>query len=135
MAIVGEATVTGKKGDEALRPDVADYWYTLAMVQYRNGTWQGSLASLEALKARQGGEFGASDWLLSAMDLYRLNRENEARAAVAKAVEWIEERRRKAAGNALLRMEYELMRPALEALLREAQNLINGEPDDGTRPA
>jgi tetratricopeptide (TPR) repeat protein len=119
----------------SLRPDVADYWYTLAMVQYRNGNWQDSLASLEALKARQGGEFGASDWLVSAMNLYRLNREEEAQAAVAKAVEWMEERRRKAVGNALLRMEYELMRPAVEALLREAQNLISGEPDDSRRPA
>jgi hypothetical protein len=118
-----------------LRPDVADYWYTLAMVQYRNSNWQDSLASLEALKARQGGEFDASDWLVSAMNHYRLNREEEARAALAKAVEWMEERRRKAGGNARSRMEYELMRTSVEALFREAQNLINGEPDNNTPPA
>jgi len=111
----------------SLRSDVGDYWYTLAMVQYRNGDWRDSLASLETLKARQG-ELDASDWLLTAMNLHRLKRKEEARSAVATALQWMEERSRKAEGDALQRLEYEMMRPTVEALLREAQNLINGDP-------
>jgi tetratricopeptide (TPR) repeat protein len=117
----------------SLRPDLADYWYTLALVQYRHGDWPGSLASLETLKAKQG-EFTGSDLLLSAMNLERLNRREDAQAAVGNAVQWMEEKSRKAGGDALLRMEFELMRSNFEALLHEAQSLLNGVPADSGRP-
>ena len=117
----------------SLRSDMADYWYTLAMVQYRHGDWPASLASLETLKTRQG-EYTGADLLLSAMILERLNRKDEAQAAVGNAVQWMEEKSKKAGGDAFLRMEFELMRPTFEALLREAQSLMNGEPADSGRP-
>jgi hypothetical protein len=41
---------------------------------------------------------------------------------------WIEEKNRNE-GDPLLRLEYEMMWPAVEALLREARDLIDG---DGT---
>jgi hypothetical protein len=49
-----------------------------------------------------------------------------------KTVEWIEDQQRKAEENAVLRVQYEMMRPALESLRREAENLIEGK-DPATR--
>jgi tetratricopeptide (TPR) repeat protein len=109
-----------------LQPKVSGFWYTLAMVQYRNGEWRDSLASLEKVKAKEGG-LDANDWFLSAMDLHQLKRRGEARAAFRKAVEWIDERLRQAEDNAVLRFQYELMRPAIEALRREAESLLEGK--------
>jgi hypothetical protein len=105
---------------------VGDYWYTLALAQYRNGDWRNSLASLEQVKALDAG-FDATGWLLVAMNRHQLNQRAEARTALGKAVEWIKEQRRLAKGDALLRFEYERMRPALEALRQEAETLINGK--------
>jgi tetratricopeptide (TPR) repeat protein len=121
-----KAAVEYARRATGLRSDVVDYWYTLAMVQYRQGDWRESLAALDRVKAKQG-ELDASDWLLSAMDLHRLNRQEEARAAMQKAIDWMGARSRKAAGDPLLRMENEMMWPAIEALLREAKDLIDGE--------
>ena len=82
-----------------LQPDVGDYWYTLAEVQYRNGDWQDSLASLERMKAREG-DLDAFGWLLTAMNRHQRRQGDEARAAMRKAAEWVEEQQRKAEGNA-----------------------------------
>jgi tetratricopeptide (TPR) repeat protein len=120
-----KAAVKNARRATELQPDAGDYWYTLAMVQYRGRDWRGSLASLEQLKAREG-EFDASDWLLVAMNRHRLKQRDEAREALRKAVEWIDERKRQAEDNAVLRFQYELMRPALESLRREAENLLQG---------
>jgi tetratricopeptide (TPR) repeat protein len=98
----------------ALQPDVQEYQYTLATVQYRNGDWQDSLASLEKLKTREGG-FDARGWLLIAMNRHQLKQRDEARLALRKADEWVEEQQRKAEGNPLLRYQYETMRPRIEA--------------------
>jgi tetratricopeptide (TPR) repeat protein len=113
-----------------LQPEVADYWYTLAMVQYRNGDWRESLGSLEKVKARDGA-FDASAWLLVAMNRHQLRQKADARAAHRKAVEWIEEMQRKAEDNAVLRIQYEMMRPTIEALRREAENLLDGKGPGG----
>jgi tetratricopeptide (TPR) repeat protein len=121
-----KAAVKHARRATELQTDVGDYWYTLAMVQYRNGDWRDSLAALEKVKAKEG-ELVASGWFLSAMDLHQLKRREEARAALRKGVEWIDERRRQAENNALLRFQYEMMRPAIEALRREAENLIEGK--------
>jgi hypothetical protein len=115
-----------------LQPEVGDYWYTLAMVQYRDGRWRESLASLDKVKAREG-EFDASAWLLVAMNRQQLKQKDEARAALRKAGEWMAEQQRKAEGNALLRFQYETMRPSLEALKKEAENLIEGKDPGGER--
>jgi hypothetical protein len=39
----------------------------------------------------------------------------------------MEEQQRKAEENAVLRFQYEMLRPALESLRREAENLIEGK--------
>src|SRR5262249_50095143 len=117
-----KAAVEYARRATSLRSDVGDYWYTLAMVQYRNGDWRDSRASRDRLKGKQG-ELDACDWLLSAMDLHRLNRQEEARSAMRKARDWMDEKSRKVGGDPLLRMEYEMMWPAIEALLREAKDL------------
>jgi tetratricopeptide (TPR) repeat protein len=108
-----------------LQPAEVDYWYTLAEVHYRNGDWRESLAALERRKA-MAGEFDANGWFLSAMNLHRLQRREEAQAALRAGDEWIIERRRQAGENPVLRFQYELTRPAMEALRREAGKLLQG---------
>jgi tetratricopeptide (TPR) repeat protein len=115
-----------------LQPDVGDYWYTLATAQHRNGDWQDSLGALERLRAREGG-YDGSGWLLVAMNRHRLKQHEAARGALRKAVEWIEERQRQAEGNAALRFQFEMMRPALEGLRQEAEDLIEGRDAYGRR--
>src|SRR5262249_9654158 len=95
-----------------LQPDVTDYWFTLAIVQYRNGDWRDSLASLERVRNRDGG-FGASGWLVVAMNRHRLGQKEEARAALRSARDWMREQERKAEDNALLRFQYEILRPGI----------------------
>ncbi len=109
-----------------LQPEVEEYWYTLAMVQYRNGNWQDSLESLEQMKTRTG-EFQAIDWLLVAMNQHHLKQRGAARTALRKAVEWMAERKRQAEDNEVLRFRYELMQPAIEELRREAEKLLDGK--------
>lgn len=113
------------------QPDVAAYWYTLASAQYRNGDYRDSLASLDRVTARAG-EPNAAGLFLSAMALYRLDRREDARAAFRKGVAWIAERRRRAEGDVLLRVQLELNRDVLEALRREAEAVIEGK-DPGQR--
>jgi tetratricopeptide (TPR) repeat protein len=127
----GAAVRRARRATE-LQPDVGDYWYTLAMTQYRNGDWRDSLASLEKVKGREGG-FDASAWLLVAMNRQQLKQREEARAALRQAAEWLEEQQRKAEGNALLRLQLEMMRPAVESLRREAEKLIEGKNSEGDR--
>src|SRR5262249_36203081 len=107
-----KAAVRRARRATELQPEGGDYWYTLALVQHRNGEWRDSQASLEEVKRREG-EFDASAWFLSAMNLQRLKRREEAKAALRKGVEWMDERQRQAEDNALLRFQYERMRPAL----------------------
>jgi tetratricopeptide (TPR) repeat protein len=124
-----EAVKRARRATE-LQPAEADHWYTLATVQYRNREWRDSLASLEQVKVRAG-EFSASDWLLTAMNRHQLKQRDEARKALQKAVEWIDERKRQAEGNPVLRFHFETMRPALESLRREAEKLLQGnDPAD-----
>jgi tetratricopeptide (TPR) repeat protein len=124
-----KAAVTQARRATELRPDASDYWRTLALVQYRNGDWRESLATLERMKATAGG-LDASGWFVSAMDLHRLDRKDEARAAFRKAIEWIGERLHQAQDDAFLRFQYELMRPGIEALHREAEELLEGKDPD-----
>lgn len=121
-----KAAVKHARRATELQPDVGDYWYTLAMVQYRSGAWRDSLTALDRLKARDG-EFDALSWLLVAMNRHQLAQRDDARRSLRKAVEWIEERQRKAEGNGVLRFQFEMMRPLLESLRREAEKLIEGK--------
>ena len=129
-----KAAIEHARRATTFRPDVADYWYTLAMAQYRHGDWRDSLASLETLRVRQG-EASASDLVLASMNLVRLNRKAEARAALKQAARLMDEMNQKAASDALLRMEFELMRPAIEALMMEAQRLMDGDPAESRTKA
>jgi hypothetical protein len=45
----------------------------------------------------------------------------------------MDERKRQAEDNALLRFQYESMRPALDALRREAGDLLDGKDPSGDR--
>lgn len=121
-----KAAVRHARRAAELQPGVADYWYTAAMVQYRNGDWRDSLASLENVKTREGGS-DASAWFLVAMNRHQLKDRDEARAAFRKGVEWMDERKRQAEENDVLRLQYEMARPAIESLRREAENLIQGK--------
>jgi tetratricopeptide (TPR) repeat protein len=118
-----KAAVQHAKRATELQRDVGDYWYTLATAQYRNGEWKDSLASIEKMKTR-GGDYDAFAWLLIAMNRQLLAQDDEARAALRKADEWVEERKRQGQDNLLLRLQYETARPALEALRREAGKLL-----------
>ena len=78
------------------------------------------------MKAKQG-ELGAIEWFLSAMSLHHLNWKEESRAALRKGVEWIDETKRQAEDNALLRFQYEMVRSRIEELRQEAEKLIEGK--------
>jgi hypothetical protein len=95
------------------------------MVQYRHGSWQDSLTALEKVKALHGDLDGLS-WFLTAMNRHQLKQREQALAAQRKGVEWMAEQERAARGNALLRVQYEALRPTLEALRKEAEQLLEG---------
>jgi tetratricopeptide (TPR) repeat protein len=109
-----------------LYPKNDDFWYTLGMVQFRNSDWKDSLATLDRLKSTEN-RLGAHAWLVSAMNLHRLARVEEARAALRKANDWMDSQERKAQADVQIRLEYELIRPSLERLLQEARELLAGE--------
>jgi hypothetical protein len=56
-------------------------------------------------------------------------------AGLRKAVEWLEEQRRKAESDPILRFQYEMMRPSIEALWSEAVELIEGKDAAGEKVA
>jgi tetratricopeptide (TPR) repeat protein len=113
-----------------LQPDVRAYWYTLGHIQYRDGKYHESLASLGKLKAMEGG-FGASAQFLRAMALYRLNQGEEARTAYRQGILWIEEKRRQAASDDMLRFQLETALPSIEGMRQEAEALIEGKTFSG----
>ena len=108
-----------------VQPDGVNYWSTLGLVQYRNGDWRDSLAALDQVKIREGG-WNAAGWFLVAMNRQQLDRKVAAREAYRKGLEWIEERKQQGEKNPLLRLQYETMRPAIDALRQEAERLIEG---------
>ncbi len=128
------ASIEHARRAAGLRPDLADYWFTLAMVQYRNGDYRASLATLEIIKAKQG-EFDASDWLLSALNLRRLDQKPQAREAVDKALDWMRERNRKAENDPVLQMQNQILWPSIESLLKEARDLLDGTEHAGPKAA
>jgi tetratricopeptide (TPR) repeat protein len=127
-----KAAVEHSRRATELYPKNEGYWYTLAMVQFRNRDWKDSLATLDRLKAIED-RFGAHAWLVSAMNLHHLNRVEEARAALRKANDWMDDRERKAQDDVQIRLEYELIRPSLERLRQEARELLAGETKIGLK--
>jgi hypothetical protein len=94
-----------------------------ATVQYRNGNWKDSLASLHKLKDREG-RLDAQGWFLVARNRHRLGQREEVQNAWRQALTWIREQELQAQDNAVRRFQYEMVRPAIEALRREAENLL-----------
>ncbi len=120
------AAIHHAKRATELQPEEVGYWYTLAMVQYRNRDWQNSLRTIEVVKEIQDG-ITAHDWILIAMNRYGLNQKGEADAALAKAKDWLNDRKESAGEDPVLRIQYEILRSQIDALLREAEDLINGK--------
>jgi hypothetical protein len=60
------------------------------------------------------------------MDRHHLKQHQEAADALRKAVDWINTTQRQAEDNPVLRFQFEMMRPGLEALRREAERLLEG---------
>ncbi len=106
-----------------LQPEVGDYWSTRATVQFRNGDWKASLSSLETLKSKENG-LDASSWVLAAMNRFRLGQKKEAREALRKSSEWMDDLRRKGESDPGQRLRYELARPGVEALRQEAEEMM-----------
>jgi|GEM_PF-2302801 len=127
-----KAAVRHARRATELQPAATAYWFTLAVTQNRNGDWRDSQASLGELTNRAGALDGGG-WFLTAMNLHHLRQPAEARAAFQKGVEWTAERQRQAEGDPVLRFQFELMRPALEALRREAERLLEGKDPSGDK--
>jgi uncharacterized protein HemY len=115
-----------------LQPAVSGYWYTLAVAQHRNGDWRDSQMSLAEVKARDG-DLDGTGWFLTAMNLHRLGEPVEARAALKKGAAWADERRRQAETDPAVRWQWEMVRPAVERLRREAERLLDGKDPTGDR--
>jgi tetratricopeptide (TPR) repeat protein len=121
-----EAVEKARRATE-LQPAMKGYWHTLCLVRYRNGKYQDCLASVEKMKAMEGGP-GASALFLSAMALHRLKRDGEAREAYRQGIRWVEEKQRQAEGDEAVRFQLETVLPAIEALRREAEAVLEGRP-------
>jgi hypothetical protein len=65
------------------------------------------------------------------MSLHQLGRAEEARSALRKATDWIDDQARKAEADVGSRVRYEFLRSSLESLLQEARDLLSGEPKLG----
>jgi hypothetical protein len=113
-----------------LQPAEPQHVATLAVIQYRDGAWRDSLTSLERLKTLTG-EYDAEDWFLIAMNRQQLKQYREAKEALREGSNWIEATRRKAEEDPTLRFRFEMMRRSIEALRREAEQLIEGKDRAG----
>lgn len=108
-----------------LDPDDASHQYTLAMVAYRNGAWKESLAALEQEEAIVGSS-DSGDCFLRAMILVRLGRRDDAAAAFRRGKEGLDELERRARENPLFRLRHDMIRPVLDAMRQEAEDLLEG---------
>jgi hypothetical protein len=68
-----------------------------------------------------------SGWLLIAMNRHQLKQKEEAQRALRQGVNWIEEQKRRSEENPVLQFQFEMMRPMLESLRREAESLMEGK--------
>lgn len=115
-----------------LQPAVGDFWYTLAMVQYRNGEWHDCRESLDQLKEKERELDGPSLFLLS-MTQHQLKQIPESKATFRKAQNWVEDRKRQAESDPVKRLQFELQRPAIDLLRREAEFLLEGKDPSGDK--
>jgi hypothetical protein len=109
-----------------LAPNSNRYWFVYALTLYRIGDWSNSVAALDQVKAKQG-DLQATDFFLLAMNQYQLKRPEDAKASLGKGINRWEELVREAEDNAELRVKIEGMRPTMEALKQEAQELLKGK--------
>ncbi len=113
-----------------VQPDGVNFWFTLSLVQYRNGDFRDSLAALDQVRIREGG-LNACGWFLAAMNLQQLNRGQEARTAFRRGLDWIEERQQEGKKNPRLRIQYETIRSGIDLLRQEAERLLEGKDSSG----
>jgi tetratricopeptide (TPR) repeat protein len=125
-----KAAVTHASRAAKLCPDRTNYWFTLALAQYRSGDWRASLASVERVKDLQD-SYGGLELLLIALNRQQLKQPESARAALRQAGEWIEKLKRKAENDLSERLRLERLRSIFEALRREAERLILGKDAEG----
>ena len=121
-----KASIAPARRATELRPDLAGPWFTLAVVLHRAGDWSGSLDALGEVKRREG-DFDAADWFLSAMNLHRLQRPDEARTAMRNGEEWLIDAKRRAEQNPILRLGLEVSLELIESLRQEAADLLEGK--------
>jgi uncharacterized protein HemY len=80
-----------------LQPEVAGYWNTLALAEYRSHDWKAALAALEqSMKLAHGGE--REDWLILAMTHWQLGDKPKARDWYDKSRVWLEKKARRLRG-------------------------------------
>jgi serine/threonine protein kinase len=71
-------------------PERGDYWFTLALAEYRNGDWQAAEdADNKSIELSRDGQANVYDWLLLAMIRAKQNHLDEARQLNKKAADWI----------------------------------------------
>jgi tetratricopeptide (TPR) repeat protein len=72
-----------------LAPKDANNWGTLGTAHYRAGDWQAAVAALDRSLALKPG-WDADAWLFLAMTHRKLGRDDEARRAYDRAIQWLE---------------------------------------------
>jgi serine/threonine protein kinase/tetratricopeptide (TPR) repeat protein len=71
-------------------PQVAPFWNTLGVAQYRAGDPKAAVAALQkSMQLRGGGD--ATDWFFLAMACWKLNDPEQARSWYQKAVRWMDQ--------------------------------------------
>lgn len=127
-----KAAVRKARRATELEPQEGFRWYALALVQYRDGAWRESLAALERMKAHSGAEPDARYWFLVAMDRQQLKERSAAVEALRKGKAWMEAQTSEDQDPAH-RAGFELLRPAIEPLRREAERLLQGKDPEGDK--
>jgi len=75
----------------ALGPETGQYWNTLGAAQYREGTWEAAVTSLEKSCELLGDEHLGSNAFFLAMSYWQMGKEEEARQWYTKGVRWMEQ--------------------------------------------
>jgi tetratricopeptide (TPR) repeat protein len=103
-----------------LEPGKGVYWNTLGVARYRAGEWESAIEALERSRTLQGEAHLAHDAFFLSMSHHRLDHDEDARAWLDRAIEWMER-------NAPSDVELRRFRAEAEELLGTV--LKAGRPD------